>query len=603
MLHQTAAGSTVASLPSTWVNTAEGTTAAGDGTTNGTTAVSVTTGNITNVNFGIEEPPTANTTTATSQTNPGGTTSANIQAATFGGTDASGGIISSIIITAFPTNATSITINGVVYTTLSAIQTAYPTGIPTNAAGQPTVPIAIDPIDGAVTVAISYVTVDNAGVQSATAGVANVPFTTATISGNVLNDVNGTTDAIINGTGTNIGATLYVSLVDATNAIITTVPVAANGSYSFANVNGGNYTVVLHQTAAGSTVASLPSTWVNTAEGTTAAGDGTTNGTTAISVTTGNVSDVNFGIEQPPVANTATAASQTNPGGTTSVTVPATTFGGTDASGGVISSIIITAFPTNATSISINGVVYTTLAAIQTAYPTGIPTNAAGQPTVPIAIDPIDGAVTVAISYVTVDNAGVQSTTAGVANVPFTEAVVPIKITNFTALPNGNKVNLQWVVSEQTGVDTYQVEVSVDGRIFATIATVNSNGNLTATYNAIHTNPVAGINYYRIKTVEKDGTISYSDLRRVNIGKGGDVIIYPNPVSTGVVNITLTGSVIGKTATISILSMDGKLISTHRIARVAQTETMDVNKLASGKYVVRIVTDNEVINKTIDVIK
>jgi hypothetical protein len=188
---------------------------------------------------------------------------------------------------------------------------------------------------------------------------------------------------------------------------------------------------------------------------------------------------------------------------------------------------------------------------------------------------------------------------AGIKNVQ----LLPIKIISFTAIPKGNQVNLQWMVTEQTGVDKYEVETSVDGRNFASIATVSCNGNQSATYDAVHTTPVTGINYYRIKTTEKDGTISYSEIRKVTFGKSGDVIIYPNPVLTGVVNITLTGNMVNKAATVSILSMDGKLISQQQIATTSQTETIDISKLANGSYIVRLVTDAAIVNKTIQVIK
>jgi hypothetical protein len=188
---------------------------------------------------------------------------------------------------------------------------------------------------------------------------------------------------------------------------------------------------------------------------------------------------------------------------------------------------------------------------------------------------------------------------AGIKNIQ----VVPVKIISFTAVPKGSQVNLQWIVSEQTNVATYEVEASVDGRAFAEIVTISSNGNQGATYDAVHSTPVAGMNYYRIKTIEKDGTISYSEIRKVNFGKAGDVIIYPNPVSTGVINITLTGTMISKSATVSILSMDGKLISQQQIVKTSQTETIDVSRLANGTYVVRLITENEVVNKTIQVIR
>ena len=418
------------SLPSGWVSTGEGTAAGGDGTPNSITSITVSNANITGANFGIEQAPVASTISATSQVNPGGTTNVTVPTVTFGGTDFGGGTISSLLISTFPTNATSITINGTTY-----ISVTFPGGgvsVPTNATGQPTQTITVDPIDGAVTSVITYFVTDNAGKQSLTSGTANVPFTTVSVSGNVFNDVNGLTNSLVDGTGTNAGG-LNVILVDVSGTVVATAAVSADGTYNIAGVSGGTYTVEI--TTATGTIGSpvpaviLPSGWVSTGEGTTTAGDGTVNGiTNSFTVTNANVTSVNFGIEQPPVASTISATSQVNPGGTTSVTVPAATFGATEFAGGTVVSILINAFPTNATSITINGITYTS-----GTFPGGgvsVPTNAAGQPTQTITVDPTDGAVTVAISYFATDNAGKQSATTGTANIPFTTVSVSGNVFN-----------------------------------------------------------------------------------------------------------------------------------------------------------------------------
>jgi hypothetical protein len=273
--------------------------------------------------------------------------------------------------------------------------------------------------------------------------------------------------------------------------------------------------------------------------------------------------------------------------------VPPTLFGGVDDGGGIITNIRITTFPTNATSITINSITYTAAT-----FPIGgvsVPTNTTGQPTQTITVDPIDGIGTVVISYVTVDNAGISSTTPGSVSIPFT-SILPIKIVSFTAMPNAGNVDLQWVVSIQTNVLKYEVEFSKDGIHFDKIATNSSNGNAQSTYYAKHANPVVGINYYRIKTIENDGTISYSEIRKVNFGKLGSVLVYPNPVASGNVNITVTGSMVGKAATISIFSVDGKLIRVLKFEKINQTENVDISKLSNGSYILKITTLTEVVN-------
>ncbi|PSJ72030.1 hypothetical protein C7N43_36300, partial [Sphingobacteriales bacterium UPWRP_1] len=243
------------------------------------------------------------------------------------------------------------------------------------------------------------------------------------ISGTVYHDPNG---GNIDGTPTNtVGTnTLYVNLVNpAGNIVLARYPVNPDGTYTFGASDGVTtntaFNIVLTNVL--STVGNaVPSTAlvnaVNTAEGAIAAGDGTPNGTTAITVATTSIANVNFGVEIPPVANINTISSQPNPGGTTSVAVPASAFSGTD-SDGTITSILISAFPSNATSITINGVLYTSFS-----FPlqgVTITANSAGNPTQSVSIDPVNGSVTVSIPYYTIDNAGKQSLTAGSANLPF----------------------------------------------------------------------------------------------------------------------------------------------------------------------------------------
>ena len=425
----TSGTATTPNLPTGWVNTGEhiGTAAGSDGTVNGSIAVSTTNADIVDVNFGIEIPPTANNLTDTPQPNPNGAVQAPVSATTFGGADTDG-TVTSIVLLSFPTNATSIVVNGITYyPNAGAIPSGavgalvFPTNgitIPTNASGQPTQTITVDPIDGAVSVVIPYATVDNAGVQSVGA-TATVPFTSSTVSiaGNVFHDAGGLlTDNTVNGTGTNVSNALYANLISG-GTVIASVAIATDGSYSFANVaSNTNYTIII-ATSGTATTPTLPTGWVNTGEniGTASGSDGTVNGSIAVAVATSNITNINFGIEQPPSAGNITQATQPNPNGTTQATVAATTFSGTDPDG-TVTSIKITAFPTNATSIVIDGVSYTAAN-----FPIGgvvVPANTSGEPTQTITVDPVDGAVSVVIPYVTIDNAGFASA-AGTATVPF----------------------------------------------------------------------------------------------------------------------------------------------------------------------------------------
>lgn len=265
------------------------------------------------------------------------------------------------------------------------------------------------------------------------------PLTTITvctsISGNVWhdNDSNGN----VNSSGAApIPTGLYATLVSASDP---GTPLASKaidewGMYEFTDIEPGSYIVILSLTENGTTRA-LPGEWINTGENVGLTGtDGTIDGKVAVTVSgEASVTNVNFGINEPPVPDHQVVDAQLNPGGTVSVPVPPVRFKGTD-SGGDIAGLIITSFPTYATTITINDVTYTS-----ENFPAegiAVPTNGEGQPVWPVQVDPVDGAVSVVVSYVVLDQAGLQSPT-GTVTLPFIEPyVAPLNLSGTVFIDN-----------------------------------------------------------------------------------------------------------------------------------------------------------------------
>ena len=264
------------------------------------------------------------------------------------------------------------------------------------------------------------------------------------INGTVFNDangLNGTPANTVDGTGIASpgGTQLYANLLDTANKVVATAVVAADGTFNFPTAASGTYNiqVSINQGTVGSSapVKALPAGWANTGEffGNTAGNDSTVDGLLQITVGDVAVSFANFGIEQRPTATDKTAASQTNPGGTNRAAVPANTFSVSDA-GGIVTGIRITAFPAMATSITVGTTTYypgtvpagtcptATCATFPTTTGVTVSRDTSGNLAQTISVDPVDGAVTVPIKYVAIDNAGVESSAPATASVPFTLA-------------------------------------------------------------------------------------------------------------------------------------------------------------------------------------
>ncbi|GAB4094501.1 hypothetical protein [Flaviaesturariibacter terrae] len=439
----TNATATSGSLPANWVNTAEGLSGtSGDALANGLYTV----GAISSpqaLAFGINIRPTVSSTTITAQADPGGSNTVTIPASAFPATDAdSNGGIAYVHLTAFPSNATSITVTGALtaggaVTTTTYTSANFPAGgvyIGTDNYGnlQPVDALAIDPVNGATSSAFAFEVIDIAGQTSSNSGVTTVPFITGAISGTVYNDFDGITDATLDGVGTNLSGQLYVNAVSG-GTVVASATVASNGTYVIMGLGAGTYSLVL-TTSNSSTTAALPSGWTFTSEGTTSAGDGDHNGTQTVVLSSNGVAGANFGIDGKPTATSNAASTQVNPGGSNTITIPASTFSGTDldaATGGRVNYVHITAFPGNATSITVTGALTAGGAVSTNNYTSGnfpaggiyIATNSNGNlaDASALSVDPVDGAVTISISYTVVDNGGQESTNTATASQPLSD--------------------------------------------------------------------------------------------------------------------------------------------------------------------------------------
>ena len=297
-----------------------------------------------------------------------------------------------------------------------------------------------------------------------------------TLSGTVFNDTNG--DKLKNGTEafTN-GGGLNSVLVNSSNLVVATTTVAANGTYTFNNAPA-NATYTVQITTATATVGSappaivLPLNYVTTGENLNGTVENTPDSQQTIIVAATSITNVNFGIEQLPTSVGGTASSQVNPGTNLSVQVPINLFNtSTDPDTGTVTQYRITAFPTNITSIEIDGVTYTsTTQTGTTAFPgVGVTVLATNLNT--IKVDPVDGAVSVIIPFKAIDNAGKESANTANAIVPFTASVVTLppelillkRITKINSLTIGKKadgtpIDLTLVVAQPDNAATSRDE-------------------------------------------------------------------------------------------------------------------------------------------------
>lgn len=103
-------------------------------------------------------------------------------------------------------------------------------------------------------------------------------------------------------------------------------------------------------------------------------------------------------------------------------------------------------------------------------------------------------------------------------------APLPVELTSFSALPNGNSVQLNWSTATEVnnfGFDVERASSSTSHRQgWKKIGFVAGHGNSNSpiNYSFIDKNPLWGTSfYYRLKQVDVDGKFEYSDALFVNL--------------------------------------------------------------------------------------
>ncbi len=174
------------------------------------------------------------------------------------------------------------------------------------------------------------------------------------------------------------------------------------------------------------------------------------------------------------------------------------------------------------------------------------------------------------------------------------QEVSPVELVKFTGKLVGNKVELKWETNTEVNNDEFIIERSADKENFTEIGRVKAagNSNVAVNYEHIDAQPLKGMNYYRLKQTETDGTYTYSNIVEVRYGieVTGTIYVYPNPNEGKHIKVELDGAAENEEVIVTIYDMWGKKIFskayTSDNAGRLQEEIILAHHLAGGMYTV-----------------
>ncbi|GGB19388.1 T9SS type A sorting domain-containing protein [Puia dinghuensis] len=167
--------------------------------------------------------------------------------------------------------------------------------------------------------------------------------------------------------------------------------------------------------------------------------------------------------------------------------------------------------------------------------------------------------------------------------------ILALDFTGFSASSVANKTMLSWQMGPGGDADHFTVQQSTDGAHFTNIAEVASTDQ-GSTYNYVAATNNDGLYYYRILAVDNDGHTKYSEIRTVAIDNHQQALqLLANPVVGGQLTLAVNTTT-AATATIRIISTDGKILHHLSTALHAGYNSIDVDlrKLPRGIYIAQV---------------
>jgi extracellular elastinolytic metalloproteinase len=183
------------------------------------------------------------------------------------------------------------------------------------------------------------------------------------------------------------------------------------------------------------------------------------------------------------------------------------------------------------------------------------------------------------------DGSGVRVDSATVPVFVNVQLPLPLTLLWFYTNQLGGQVALDWKTVSEMDVKDFTVEWSADAVTWTSLGNVNAQNQSNNSYNFMHSDPVIGNNYYRIKMNDIDGKFTYSPVRTVTLKESGNpaVVLIPNPVNA---NAMLYISKEVKATSVKVYNAAGSMVMQLAVGAGVQQIRISTTGLAPGIYTI-----------------
>ncbi len=180
----------------------------------------------------------------------------------------------------------------------------------------------------------------------------------------------------------------------------------------------------------------------------------------------------------------------------------------------------------------------------------------------------------------------------------YLSAALPVELFDFSVRLNGKNAYGTWRVGVEQNVAHYEIEHSTDAINFNFLEKKAAEGKFQ--YNFTTENLPSGNHYFRLKTVDRDASFSYSSIVSVWVNKGKAMLLHNNPANDV---LTIQHNDALQDRTIYIYDLNGKMVFSTVLEQGNTMLSLDIQTLYAGQYVITIFDATQNISSKLIILK
>ncbi len=169
-------------------------------------------------------------------------------------------------------------------------------------------------------------------------------------------------------------------------------------------------------------------------------------------------------------------------------------------------------------------------------------------------------------------------------------ALLPVTLTEWKGMAKEEGIWLSWATASEQNSDYFVVERRTVHTDFHPIERHSAQGTTQSStvYAVLDAFPASGVNYYRLKQVDLDGSFEYSEIIAVDYRPSEEIRVFPT-LAEAFLLVDLS-VLVSSSVRLYITNLNGLQVWERRLFEPAGVQRLDISQLDQGGYLLVIET-------------